>query len=99
MDESKHSKLIAEKISSNHENIVADKIKIEDVDKILSTFDSPIFDSSIIPTHQICKHVSNQAKVFLGGDGGDELFGGYSNYQKFFKVKSIYALPLSIRKK
>ena len=35
-------------------------------------FDGPIFDSSIT-TFQFCKYVRSKAKVFLGGDGGDEL--------------------------
>lgn len=46
----------------------------------------PIVDSSIIPMLQISKMVnSNSYKVMLSGDGGDELFYGYSHYLKYSK--------------
>ena len=33
-----------------------------------------------IPTTILCKEVSKYGKVFLTGDGGDEVFGGYNRY-------------------
>lgn len=96
-DESKFSNLVADSLSSNHETIIADNIEIDEVDQILSRFDSPIFDSSIIPTFQICKYVRSKAKVFLGGDGGDELFGGYSNYRNLLKISPFYMIPSYLR--
>jgi asparagine synthetase B (glutamine-hydrolysing) len=43
----------------------------------------------MIPTFLVCQEVSKHCKVVLGGDGGDELFGGYHHYQKLIISKYI----------
>lgn len=43
--------------------------------------DGQIADASAYPTYQLCAAVRRHVKVVLGGDGGDELFGGYPTYR------------------
>lgn len=47
-----------------------------------AVYDEPLADTSCLPTLMLCKHVASQVKTTLGGDGGDELLGGYSWYQR-----------------
>ncbi|MFZ5528366.1 MAG: asparagine synthase (glutamine-hydrolyzing) [Pseudomonadota bacterium] len=49
---------------------------------IASRLDEPIGDASILPTSLVCRFAKGHVKVCLGGDGGDELFGGYPHYQQ-----------------
>ena len=46
----------------------------------ISKLDVPIADTSIVPMFEITRFASNETKVALTGDGGDELFLGYSTY-------------------
>jgi asparagine synthase (glutamine-hydrolysing) len=43
-------------------------------------FDEPFADNSAVPTYLLAKWTRDVVKVALSADGGDELFGGYSNY-------------------
>lgn len=81
IDDTKNAELISNFYKTNHHEIEIDFNKNIDLEKIFSCFDEPIFDSSIIPTYLISEQISKKYKVAIGGDGGDELFGGYNKYQ------------------
>jgi asparagine synthase (glutamine-hydrolysing) len=68
------------------------------VQKLAIQFDEPIADSSMIPTYLLAKTVSQHCKVVVGGDGGDELFGGYLSYQSALQREKLRArLPRAAR--
>lgn len=97
IEDTKNSKLISDFFKTNHHEIEIDFNRNLNYEKILSSFDEPIFDSSLIPTFLISEQISKSYKVAIGGDGGDELFGGYNKYQylKFFENLQMF-IPNSV---
>ena len=51
------------------------------VDECLAKLDEPLGDSSVLPTYLLSGFTRKHVTVALGGDGGDELFAGYSPFQ------------------
>ena len=52
-------------------------------------YDEPIGDHSMVPTYLVSRLVRREAKVALGGDGGDELFGGYTHYSWLLREERL----------
>jgi len=79
-DESNHARRIADFLGTDHhEEILSPNpsLLVEEISQIL---DQPFADSSIIPTYLLAKFARKNVIVALGGDGGDEIFGGYDRY-------------------
>lgn len=80
-DESSYARSVAEYFGTNHVELALDSLSLDSMRALARQYDEPIADSSMIPTYLLAKKVSQYCKVVLGGDGGDELFGGYRSYQ------------------
>jgi asparagine synthase (glutamine-hydrolysing) len=76
-DETRHAGLIAEHFGTEHTVLEAGEVKPGLLPKLARQYDEPMADPSMIPTYLVSEQISQRCKVALGGDGGDELFGGY----------------------
>lgn len=65
---------------------VSDRIG-EDFPRIVADLDEPFADPSSVPTWYLARETTRHVKVVLGGDGGDELFGGYKRYAKHMRTR------------
>ena len=81
-DETKFARFISDYYGTNHTEVDISEIKLDHLKLLAKINDNPIADPTILPTFLISKIVANNYKVAIGGDGADELFGGYNHYQK-----------------
>ena len=99
LDETLHARLIANHFGTVHTELEAQPFTADLLPKLAYQFDEPIIDSSMIPTYLVTKLVREQCTVALGGDGGDELFGGYGHYSRLLKMeRSAGNIPLPVRR-
>jgi asparagine synthase (glutamine-hydrolysing) len=82
LDETLHARLIARHFGTCHTELMADDVTADLLPSLARLFDEPIVDSSMIPTFLVSQMMRNHCTVALGGDGGDELFGGYLHYSR-----------------
>lgn len=99
LDETHHARLIAEYFGTKHTELIAEPTSADLLPALACQFDEPMVDSSMIPTWLVSRLVRQHCKVALGGDGGDELFGGYAHYSRLLWMqKRIALLPGSVRR-
>jgi asparagine synthase (glutamine-hydrolysing) len=79
-NEAHHAKKIANYLGTNHHEEILNPNPALVIEKISRVLDQPFADSSIIPTYLLAKFAGEKLIVALGGDGGDEVFGGYDRY-------------------
>ena len=99
LDETEHARLIARHFGTEHTELVAQSTAADLIPSLARQFDEPMVDSSIIPTFLASQLVRQHCTVALGGDGGDELFGGYGHYSRLLWMQGrLDRIPLSLRK-
>ena len=86
-NEVKFAREVAKKYNCDHHEQIVEPESISLLPKLVRAFDEPFADSSAIPTYYVSKFAKEHVKVVLTGDGGDELFAGYWNYNY---LQSIY---------
>ena len=91
-DESDYARTVARHFGTEHHELAGQDIRPDDLDKVLDYLDEPLADHSVLPTFLVSKLTRQYVKAALGGDGGDELFGGYSHYQHLLRLESAKRL-------
>jgi asparagine synthase (glutamine-hydrolysing) len=99
-NEADHARAVAKHLGTDHTELTltgADALAV--IPKLPSLYDEPFSDSSQIPTHLVCQMARQHVTVALSGDGGDEMFAGYTRYLMTQTLwKKVSALPLPLRK-
>jgi asparagine synthase (glutamine-hydrolysing) len=88
-DEGPFARLVAAEFGTRHTELVAEPATVDLLPMLAKQFDEPIGDSAIVPTYMVSALIRKFATVALGGDGGDELFGGYPHYSALIRRNQI----------
>lgn len=81
-DESRYARLVSRHLGTEHfEFELTPSTALDLIPRIADVIDEPLGDSSLVPTFLLAQKAREHVKVALGGDGGDEIFGGYSTIQ------------------
>lgn len=66
--------------TDHHELHITANDLIPVIEKLVACHDEPFADAANIPLFLLSREIKDKIKVVLQGDGGDEIFGGYSRY-------------------
>jgi asparagine synthase (glutamine-hydrolysing) len=93
-DESEYARSVANHLGVNfNKYICTESDAISIIPNLVNVYDEPLGDSSAIPTLLVSKFASNNVKVVLSADGGDEVFGGYTKYStslnNYYSLKKV----------
>jgi asparagine synthase (glutamine-hydrolysing) len=75
-----YARMVAERFGTDHHELVLEPDVMGLLKDLAWDLDEPFGDSSAIPTYMVSKLAAQHVKVVLSGDGGDELFAGYTKY-------------------
>lgn len=90
-DETGTASKVAEHFDANHSVIFIENFLLE-LPKAISITNSPFWD---LHWYHVVKKANSISKYLISGDGGDELFGGYSfRYSKFLSLVNQNSTPL-----
>jgi asparagine synthase (glutamine-hydrolysing) len=82
-DESSDARRVARAVGADHHIVeMTAEYFWNNAPRVAAALDDPTTDPATIPTFALAEAARNQVKVVLSGEGGDEMFCGYSRYRR-----------------
>ncbi|MDO8281326.1 MAG: asparagine synthase (glutamine-hydrolyzing) [Thermodesulfovibrionia bacterium] len=75
-----YARIVADHFGTEHHELIVKPDAFSVLPDLVRQFDEPFADSSMIPAYYVSKVTREHVAVALSGDGGDEIFGGYTVY-------------------
>lgn len=93
-----YARRVAERFSAGHEEIVVQPSDVaNDLPRLIALRAEPVAEPTDIALYRLAQLAARSVKVALAGEGGDELFAGYSKYaaDRFSGLISLFPRVLS----
>ncbi|MDQ8022489.1 MAG: asparagine synthase (glutamine-hydrolyzing) [Moraxellaceae bacterium] len=99
-DEGRFAREVAAHLGTEHHELyLTGQDALDLVPKVASLYDEPFSDSSQLPTSLVSRFAREHVTVALSGDGGDEMFAGYTRYIVGDGLwKRVQGMPLGLRR-
>jgi asparagine synthase (glutamine-hydrolysing) len=90
VDERAIAAATARELGTRHHELVLRGADLQAVaSHLLGALDQPIADPALVALHALSRRARGEVKVAVGGEGADELFGGYPRYRWLARAESI----------
>lgn len=93
IDEAPIARRVSEHLGTRHHEVRIELAPDRLLREAVNFMDEPFADSSALPTFAVCRAARQVAKVVLTGDGGDEVFGGYTGRYRVAALKGAVPAP------
>jgi asparagine synthase (glutamine-hydrolysing) len=91
-DETRYARLLAsERGIRLHEETIDASDFVDNIADVIYHLDYPVAGPGSFPQYMVSRLASEHTKVVLGGQGGDEIFGGYARYLAAYFEQCIKA--------
>src|SRR5256886_1102820 len=86
-----YARQVAQYFGTDHHEFFVRPDLISVLPQLVWAYDEPFADASMLPTYYVSKLAREHVTVVLSGDGGDEIFGGYTRYEREMSINRIPA--------
>ena len=84
-----YARQVARHFGTEHAEFIVRPDLISVLPELVWAYDEPFADASMLPTYYVSKLAREHVTVVLTGDGGDEIFGGYTRYEREMAIQRI----------
>jgi asparagine synthase (glutamine-hydrolysing) len=82
VNELEPARRVAQALGTSHREFILTEDDVRTrVPAVLATLDQPIADQALVASHALAEGARREVTVAVGGEGADELFGGYPRYR------------------
>src|SRR5438270_6342053 len=87
-----YARQVAAHFGTDHCEFLVRPDLISVLPQLVWAYDEPFADASMLPTYYVSKLAREHVTVVLTGDGGDEIFGGYTRYERELAISRMPVL-------
>src|SRR4029077_9393273 len=89
---------VARHLGTDHHEMIIKPAALDVLPDLVWHLDEPFADDSALATYYVCQAARQHVTVALSGDGGDEVFAGYTQYQDLDRWRQLGRIPRWIRR-